>query len=348
VRYLYLLLTSCCALFAQGSDVLIHHTFDQDTEGWTTLGNVGSVRVDNGALALTYEVKAKLFCLAVLPATPEVARMGRLRFRVKTDYDTPLAVLLSEKKPGGGNYTAPLWSPANTWQLVELSAADFSASDGRNDPVDADGKLDLDQVEGIGIADVAQFFLGQPDNPDFPVIIARGSGTHTLWIDDFEILGGAAPTRSAMQIDRFDRGFLPWITMGGVQLKRADAGNPLGIPAMQASYQQMDARYGLMLRRLSGIDIAKAERLAFELASEHEATLIVSLETKKGERYNLTIYPPGKREIFHVSLKFSDFEGKGTLDPAQLKSLAITDISAAGGGTEQANTIWIGNVEGRK
>jgi len=28
--------------------------------------------------------------------------MQRLRFRVKSSHDTPLAVMLSEKKPGGG------------------------------------------------------------------------------------------------------------------------------------------------------------------------------------------------------------------------------------------------------
>ncbi len=344
-----LLIAACNSLFAQpGSDVLLRHTFDTETSGWTTMGQGGTVRVDNGALALTYELKPKPFALAVLPATPEVARMMRLRFRVKTDHDTALAVFLSEKKPGGGNYTAPFWLPANTWQLVEFSANDFTASDGPTDPVDADGKLDLDQVEGIGITDLAQFFLAQPDNPDFPMVIARGSGTHTLWIHDFELHGGAARSVGAMQIDGFDRGFLSWITMGGMQMKSVDKGNPLGLPAMEARYQQIEGRYGLLLLRLANHDLAKATRLAFDLASEHESTLVVSLETKKGQRYNLTIYPPGKREVFHVSLKFADFEGPGTLDPAQLKSMAITDVSAGVGGGEQANTIWIAKVEGRQ
>jgi hypothetical protein len=237
-------------------------------------------------------------------------------------------VFLSEKKPGGGNYTAPFWSPANTWQLVELTTADFNASDGPNDPVDADGKLDLDQVEGIGITDLAQFFLAQPDNPEFPVLIARGSGEHTLWIDDFELLASPPPAGGSLEIDRFDRGFLPWITMGGMRMKAVDKGNPLGIPAMEAAYQQTEGRYGILMRQLSGYDLSKAARLAFDLASDHESTLMVSLETKKGERYNLTIYPPGKREIFHVGLSLADFEGPGTLDPSQLKSLALTDVSA--------------------
>jgi hypothetical protein len=66
---------------------------------------------------------------------------------------------------------------------------------------------------------------------------------------------------------------------------------------------------------------------------------------KKGSRYNLTVYPPGGREVFHVNLKLADFEGPGKLDPAQLKSLAISDITVASGGAPASNTIWIGKVE---
>jgi hypothetical protein len=291
-------------------------------------------------------VKPKQFALAVLPAPPGLARLKRLRFRVRADHATALVVLLSEKKPGGGNYTATLWAPANTWQQVELTPADFSVSDGPNDPVDADGKLDLNAVEGIGLTDVAQFFLSQAENPEFPAIVDRASGSHILLLDDFELLAGPEPARAAsLAIDRFDRGFLEWITMGGVQLSMAPKENPLGMPAMEAGYVQTQGHYGLLLRRLANLDLSRATRLAFDVASESEATLVVSLETKTGQRFNLTIFPPGKREVFHVNLRLADFEGPGRLEPGQLKSIAITDISAAEGGAEQANTIWIGKME---
>jgi hypothetical protein len=337
-----------CPIAAQTkSDILLRQTFDTDTGGWIVIGQGGGVRVENGRLAFSYELKPKQFALAALPAAPGLARLQRLRFRVMADHATALAVLLSEKKPGGGNYTATFWAPANTWQQVELTPADFSVSDGPNDPVDADGRLDLDAVEGIGLADVAQLFLTQADNPDFPVIVDRATGSHTLLLDDFELLAGPGPARAAsLAIDRFDRGFLEWITMGGMQLRIAPNENPLGMPAMEAAYMQTEGHYGLLLRRLANLDLSKATRLAFDVASEREATLVVSLETKKGQRFNLTIFPPGKREVFHVSLRLADFEGQGRLEPGQLKSIAITDISAAGGGTEQANTIWIGKVEG--
>jgi hypothetical protein len=348
MRQFCLLLALAGSAAAQtNSDLLLRHTFDADSCGWTAIGQGGGVRAENGALAFTYELKPKQFALAVLPATPGLAQVQRLRFRVKADHATALALFLSEKKPGGGNYTAWFWAPANTWQQVELTPADFSVSDGPNDPVDANGKLDLDAVEGIGLTDLAQFFLMQADNPDFPVIVDRSTGSHTLLLDDFELLASAGPVRvSGLAIDRFDRGFLEWITMGGMQLKVAPKENPLGMPAMEAAYQQTEGHYGLLLRRIANLDLTKATRLAFDVASEREATLVVSLETRKGQRFNLSIFPPGKREVFHVSLRLADFEGPGRLDPGQLKSIAIADISAAGGGAEQANTIWIGKLEG--
>jgi hypothetical protein len=178
------------------------------------------------------------------------------------------------------------------------------------------------------------------------VIIQRAGGPHILQIADFEMFGGsAAPPRSALSIDRFDRGYLEWITLGGMKLKLSASGNPLEMPAVEAAYEQTQGHYGVLMRRLSNLDLAKATGVSFDIASQTDATLIVSLELKGGRRFNQTIYPPPGREVFHVRLKFSDFEGEGKLDPAQLKSLGFTDVTAAEGGG-QPNTLWIGNVAG--
>ncbi|HXK03356.1 MAG TPA: hypothetical protein VMS37_13195 [Verrucomicrobiae bacterium] len=347
MRLTSVLLFAVQGLLAQPDPlILLHHTFSGGTSGWTVLGQGGTVRATEGALEFAYEVKAKHFALAVLPAPPDTVRLKRLRFRAKTDHDTALAVLLSERKPGGGNYIAMFWSPAGTWQAIELTPADFSMSDGANDPVDADGRLDLDQVEGIGITDVAQFFVAQPENPETPIAIDRAGGAHTLQIADFEMLGGTPPAaRPPLAIDRFDRGYLEWVTLGAVKLRLAPAGNPLNESALEASYEQTQGRYGVLLRRLAQLDLSKATGVAFDIASKVDTTVIVSLELKNGRRFNQTIYPPPNSEVFHVSLKFSDFSGDGKLDPSLLKSMALTDVTAAEGGG-QPNTLWIGKVQG--
>jgi hypothetical protein len=347
----------------QNSEVLLHRDFETSATGWFAMGAGGSVRVThepgqthsgNSALAFTYEVKRGQISAAVMPAPPAMARMQHVRFWVKTDRDTPVAVLLSETQPGGGNYTAWFWSPANAWQHIELTPADFVLSDGPQDPKDPDGKLDLDQLQAIGVLDLAPFFPAPPS----PSVQA---GPRTMWIDDFEALGGPAPAQdSTMRIDNFDRGFLPWITIGAMDLKlsRADnhgdnqADNPLHEPALEASYEQRDNPLPILLRRIANYDLAKAARLDFDVASDEETTLVIALEVKRpgaaqAPRFTLPIFPPGQREVFHVSVKLEDFQGQGKLDPAQLKTLIVTDPAGAGDGVATHNRIWIGKVEFR-
>jgi len=338
------LLGALAATAQQSSDVLLRQTFETDTAGWVAMGVGAAVQATNHALSLTYEPRPKQIAAAVLPASPAFDRFQRLRFRARTDYDTAVGVILSEKEPGG-RYMASFWSPANTWQEIELTPADFIVNDGPGDPVDADGKLDTDSLQGIGIFDLGEFFGALPDNPEFPVVINRPSGMHSILLEDFRVLSSPRQRPSAGVIDVFDRDFLRWLTLGGMDLRLSDSGNPLRMRALQARYQQVEGQFEVLLRPLSNIDLSKATRLAFDIASEHESTLVVSLELKQGARYNLTIYPPGGRELFHVNLKLADFEGPGTLDPAKLKSLGITDITAASGGAPATNTIWIGKVE---
>jgi len=346
-----LLAAALLASAQQNSEVLLHQDFETGTPGWLVLGAAGgSVRVTHqpgeahsgtSALAFTYEVKRGQTSVAVMPAPPSLARMQQLRFWVKTDHDTPVAVLLSETQPGGGNYTAWFWSPANAWRQIDLTPADFVLSDGPQDPKDADGKLDLDQLQAVGILDLSSFFPAQ----------AVQAGPRTIWIDDFEALSGAPPADdSAMRIDTFDRGFLPWITTGAMDLKLADADNPLHEPALEASYEQRDNPLPVLLRRIASHDLAKAARLNFDVASDEETTLVIALEVNhpgvaQGPRFTLPIFPPGKREVFHVSVKLEDFQGQGKLDPAQLKALIVTDPAAAGDGVGTHNRIWIGKVE---
>jgi hypothetical protein len=312
---------------------------------WIAFGNGASVRAEGRGMTLQYSPGAKGLSAAAMPAPTGLAALRRIRFRARSDYDTALAFVLNEKQPGGGNYSAVFWSPANRWQTIELSPSDFAVGDGPNDPVDADGKLDLDAVQSIALVDVAAMFAQAP--PDAPIVVNRPTGTHTLEIRDFEILPNAAPTPPAGAIDRFDRDFLQWFTPGGMSLKLSAVDNPLHGRALQASYQQIEGQLTVMLRRLTSFDLSKATRLAFDVASEHESTMIVSLETRTGARYTMQVYPPGAREVFHVDLKLSDFEGSGKLDPAQLKSISIVDATASTGGAEGQNTIWIANVWGR-
>jgi len=346
--------------FAQTNpNVILRQEFQKDTDGWSALGTDAEVRAEapaagapegSGKLVFSYELTKDKHSGAVIRAPEGFAHAQRIRFRIRSDRATPMGLLLSEKKPGGGNYVAWFWLPAGDWQQVDLTPADFTATDGPGDPVDSDGKLDLDAVEGIGLFDLEQFFGELPAAP-LPVVVSDLSGKRTVEIEEFEILssGEPAPAAKVASLAAFDRDFLDWVTLGGMNLKLSEKDNPLGESALEADYQPVDGRMEVLLRRVSGPALAKTTRLQFDIASERETTLVVSLEMKKpgggqGPRFTLPIYPPGNKEVFHVDVKLADFDGQGRFDPAQWRSLAIVDVTAMGGGDTGANRLWIGNV----
>ena len=80
--------------------------FAQPGSGWRAMGTGGRVESRDGAVLFAYDLQPKQSAMAVLGAPPELVRMQCMRFRVRASHDTPLVVILSEKKPGGGNYTA--------------------------------------------------------------------------------------------------------------------------------------------------------------------------------------------------------------------------------------------------
>ena len=361
----------CFAALLAPAQTVLNHTFDKDTEGWLTMGTNGSVKVCRdigdvksgaGSLQFTYSFDGKGVNTAILPVgAGRLAEMRRVRFWVKADHDTSLGVILTEKKPGGGDYAAMFWAPKNVWQRVDLGLSDFIANDGPTDPVDSDGKLDPDQVEGFGIVDFASFFNQMPS--ESPMVVTKKSGTHSLWIDDFEILSNVATKTNkpdSVVVDGFDRGFTEWITLGGVNLGISPGDNPVGGPALTASIKTVDGKIALMLRRVHSAEIAGTKRLAFDIAADHEGTFAISIETRKpgagsgqGPRYNFMVYPPDGRKVFRVNVSLADFEHDanspedpaGKLEAARIKSIAIGDITALTGGTAGDNKLWIGRIE---
>ncbi len=356
---------------------LLDQTFEKRDGGWVALGGnaqarltpeAARIKTGKAALALDYTIVPKQFAAAVLPvADGLLAGMKSLRFWLRTDSATPVAVILSEKKPGGGNYAAVVWSPKDTWQQIELAPDDFALNEGPNDPVDTNGKLDLDQIEGVGIIDLGQLFAALNENPSFPIAVERRSGRHTLYIDDFQALPEAPhrPPSSATQavvpravvVDDFHRPYLNWLTLGGAELSLNTSGNPLARRALQVSYEQAEGRYVLITHPLAPADLRNTDRLVLEIASARDAQIVLSLEKRKpgsgqGPRYNATIEVPGNQKPVHEAISFADFkldengpaDPEGKLDVSKLKTLSLVDVTGAFTHEKQKNTIWIADI----
>jgi hypothetical protein len=348
--YLLLLLLSATPL--------LRHDFEDGTAGWVSVGKNGSLRVmhegaRNGSGALTFDyVVGDGFAAAALPLKGiSIARMDRLQFWIKTDVPTAVAIMMNEKKPGG-NYTAICWSTGNTWQRVELTPRDFHLSTGEKDPIDPDGKLDLDAVENIGIIDLSTIF-GVRTEKTGPIVVESHAGKHSLSIDDFEVLADSgAATADVAVIDTFETPQLRWLTLGGVDLKPDGGG-------MRAVYRQTDDQSIVLLRQVTGVDLRGKESLAFEIASGQPAELLFNFEVPapgkaQGPRYSLTLEVPGGGKIAHREVQLAAFEHaedspedpNGRLVLNQMKNFSILDITGVMTHAEAKNSLWIGNIRG--
>lgn len=337
--------------------------------GWMAMGqSTSSVRIardpaqvrnGTGALAYRYSLDAAAgMSTAVLPAPSQGAfrDLKRIRFWAKSDHDTNLVLVLAEQKPGGGDYASSFWLPANQWQQVDLGLNDFVVNDGAKDAVDADGRLDPDQIQGIALLDLALMFQQMP--AENPIAIERLKGEHVILIDDFELLSSSPappqpqkrPPGDSILIDGFDRGFLSWLGIGAVRLQLASTEKG---PALMAAFRPVDGKVSVCMHRIANVDLTGGKRVAFDLSSENEVTLSVTFETVKGARYHHMIYPPAGRKLFRVNLSFADFERDedspadpaGALVAANIKSISIVDVTGMVDGTGKANTIWIGPIE---
>jgi hypothetical protein len=317
--------------------------------GWIAVGKSGMVRVTDGALTFDYTVGEGL-AVAALPLNgTDVSAMDAVRFWMKTDVPTALAVLINEKKPGG-DYTAICWSTGNTWQRVELTPGDFHLNAGPNDARDPDGKLDLDAVQNMGVLDISSIFGAKADAGS-PIVVESHVGKHSFSIKDFELLAGAGVARPPKTtIDNYATPQLQWLTLGGAELKPDGAG-------MRATYEQKDERSVVLLRQIAHVDLRGKESLAFEVASDKPAQLLLTFEEltpgkQQGPRYNLTLEVPGGGKVAHWEVLLSAFErgedspedANGKLDLDQLKTFSILDITGTFSHETVKNSLWIGNI----
>jgi hypothetical protein len=347
----------------------VHQTFEDSDEGWIPFGQDAQVELTheraqikdgNSALALHYIFHPGQYGSAVLPVEQgQLSRLSSIQFWIKTDHATPIIVILSEKQPGG-YYSTWFWCPRDQWQHVELQPADFALDEGPADPKDPDGRLDLDQVQGIGISDMGQAFQTLGKDSSYPLVIDRAPGPHVLNLDDFDFVMGEASAsergRSRL-IGDLDRSVLTWITTGGAELGRSTSQNALNEAALEVNYEQTAGRYVAIVHTLSNLDLHGTSKLSFKVAAKNNSKFILYLEKKRagsllGPRYSLLLEVPGDSQAHERQIALADFrvdpagpsDPDGKLDARALKSISLVDITAIDGRPATKNTFWLSSI----
>ena len=358
------MLLSCFAV-CEAAEPIVRADWAGGLDGWAAMGPTGNVRVSRDAgdmrngkpsLALDYEVGERKFAIASLPVTPDKLRgMGQVHFWVRTEFGTSVVVILSEK--GGGNYSAMAWSPGGVWQEVRVELKDFALGDRASDPPDPDGRLDPEQVQGIGITDLAQLFGGAPPNAAVPIAIDDHAGKHTLLVNEFEVLGGIPPRTDNLVIDSFNTPQLSWASPGGAALHLDTSRQHVPAAGMEVDYAQDDRALVFVTRTLPPDIPENVTHISFDIASEKPVELVFTLQRKgyglgEGPRYNVVVEVGGKGISDHRNLALSAFhldangpsDPKGLLNITQAKSLIIADLSPVTDHALGDNRIWISNI----
>lgn len=360
---------------------LFTDAFETDAKPWVAFGPHGKVattdeaahvKTGKGALEFDFNVGDKsgekpsdpnqLPLDVLLRPTPDgqLAKMQAVTFWARSDFASPYAVTLSEK--GGGRYVSMIWLPKDTWRRVTLLPSDFWLSDDKNDPKDPDGKLDLDQVENVGVVSLWSFLaLGAGDTPEGVELLAPKLGPHKFWLDDFSALPTAPAQEAPMPalpekangvwIDTMQRDIPFWMPLGNAELS-IDPNAPFKGHALRADYVQGASKYIALIHDMRRANLAHKDRITFQVASAKSLKLAVALEEKSGARYIVILDVPGDSEPTRKSVSFSDFmiaedspkDPDGQLDLDQIKTISFVDITSAFGIDKQKNTLWIGPI----
>jgi hypothetical protein len=191
--------------------------------------------------------------------------------------------------------------------------------------------------------------------------VDKGFGNHSLYLDDFDLIistTGQSNRVDYRSIGSLNRGFLTWITLGGVELKINSSDNPLGEPAVVASYDQVQGRYIAISHSLSNLDLRGTKKLTFRIAAKNDSKIMVYLEKKSpgaiaGSRYSFLLSVPGRSRPAQQQIALADLRPDVSgprdvdekLNPGELKSISFVDITGAVSPPPKKNTLWISSIQ---
>lgn len=352
--------------FAQDAQApLLSHSYEESDGGWMGIGGSGVVSVTHeaanvkngkGALQFAYALTKGEFCLIVLPTPDKVLSKAKsLRFWVKADHATPLSLVVQEKN--GGRYNAIFSVPKNGWQQVEVSTADFVLDRSKDAPKDPDGKLDMDLVENMGLADMAQMFV-QGDGA-LAKAVGVSEGPRKLFMDDFAVTAASLPPACTLKggegsFDTFARPQLGWITVGDIVATRM-TGKPLEGAGLQVKYHVGPGQVAGFARSVPADALTGAAKIKFSAASAKATKIVVQFDESSGGKYTTIIDLPGNSTRADYSLSVADFkpsddshDDNNRLDLDQVTQILFLDASGMLNQADLDNTIWINNIKAAK
>lgn len=364
-----LLLTLLSAGWAQGEG-LPRFGFETGTEGWLLLDQQATMKIsrDPGRV-LAGEASLQLSFVPRLkdPARPEdhpgaigapLSSLGGaqvVRLGLYSLSAGPLVVILREQNEAVYTYLCHL--QADRWHLLELPLADFVLSE---DSRDDNGRLDADQIVGLGLLDMTAGLMDLATKGSFPFYMTMVS-RRDLWVDEVEFLARPPRTMQPAQpapegqrvvvLDDCDGEPARFGVLGGRDLRVAAVDEPaLAGQALRLDYRLPEQTALALIRFLPAGLLAGAQQLSLAVRSSTDINLIVAVEEEDKSRYSTAVEIKAG-EWRRVTVPCADLvldensrDDEAGLQVESIRSLHLLDVTAMITGKETATSLWLDDL----
>lgn len=350
----------------QAEQPLLHHTFEDGMSGWMPMGTTAKLSITNDlayikeskhALQFNYGINKGEINLAMTTIEPGTLALGRsLSYWVRTDFATTILTALQEKD--GGRYLSFSNCPKDRSQKIELNAKDFVLSQEPGDPVDPNGKLDMDQVTAIGIGDLGQLFI-QIDKPEINQFFNIQPGNHVMYIDDLLVSRTAfaetALPAGQIWLDSLVHPQVSWIAIGNPNVSAVQP-DLKGPHMLQLVYHLSKGKPMGIMKNVPREHLKDIKQVTFKVATDKATTLFVQLETRDGNKFNAPLsLDAGLDKPRDITLKYGDFtvgqdskDPNASLDMSKVKTMMLVDISSMQEDKTVDNTLRVWDLKAAK
>lgn len=283
------------------------------------------------------------------------ADLQAISVAVWTAHAAPLQFQLMESMDGP-RYGCIVYCPGQQWQEVKLSLADFSLDlDG---PPSERATPDPARVCLMSVVDLSAFLEMMTQSN--PMIYYEPGAEQTLRMDNVRLLSRApAPARAGSDLVSYAFPLRNVFFLGGARVVPEESSDDAGHPALQVAYTVPARTVFAVVHRVRRGDLAGCSGVRVRMRSSGQATFGVMLEeertSKEKSTYLTTVSFTGLEGFKTVDIPFTDFklEGNGNdpdgrLNPEKVGSVMLTDFSAAGGGNDLRNVVWLQSLEAVK
>ncbi len=332
--------------------------FEKGTEGFKSFAGrlmsvqeAGVAREGIGALQFEYEAEPdRLLFFSKGDLSLEGIRC--VSFWVRTDSPSLLVVALDELD--GSSYSYMVSTRAAEWHYVSAELSDFKLGD---DSSDENDRLDVGEVGSIAVGDLT-VLLSEHFAEHFRLAGYEKQGIHRLWLDEMIFSPGPKTSRHApsgrIVLDDLEGALEGWGCfepgLGAVSHVQGAGEARSGAGAIEFRYRSEQGRLAAAAR--IGLNLRGLGTIAFQVRSERDVWLAAGLMEHDESSYVHPFQVAGGEwiekeiplEAFILSEDSADENWR--LDPDQVFTFFIADISSFAGGAEGLNAIRVDDLAG--